>query len=152
MKPRCAPATMAPALRQAVDVLRQGGVVAYPTDTVYGLAVDATNAEAIARLYEVKGRPDDKAVPLIIGDMGQLDEVAIAASPLAQQLMAAFWPGPLTLLLQPCETLPATLRGDSPRIGVRWPGAMLSQAVGPGNARPRDYCDECEPLRRRRRR
>ena len=60
MKPHCVPATpatMATALRQAVAVLRQGGVVAYPTDTVYGLAVDATNAKAIARLYEVKGRP-----------------------------------------------------------------------------------------------
>ena len=128
MKPHCAPATPA-ALRQAIDVLRQGGVVAYPTDTVYGLAVDATNAKAIARLYEVKGRPDAKAVPLIIGDMGQLDEVAVAPSPLAQQLMAAFWPGPLTLLLQPCEALPAALRGDSPRIGVRWPAAPLSQAL-----------------------
>lgn len=123
------PATMPEVLRKAVAILRQGGVVAYPTDTVYGLAVNATDVEAIARLYEVKGRPEAKALPLIIGDVGQLTEVAAAVPPLAEKLIAAFWPGPLTLLLEPHEALPAQLRGESPRIGVRWPAARLSQQL-----------------------
>jgi len=123
------PVTMAEVLREAVAVLRQGGVVAYPTDTVYGLAVDATNVEAIARLYDVKGRPEAKALPLIIGEVGQLAEVAAAIPPQAEKLIAAFWPGPLTLLLEPHEALPVQLRGESPRIGVRWPAAILSQQL-----------------------
>ncbi|ETW93989.1 MAG: hypothetical protein ETSY2_50470, partial [Candidatus Entotheonella gemina] len=91
---------------------------------------------AIARLYRVKGRLDAKALPLIIGDVGQLAEVAAAVPPQAEKLMAAFWPGPLTLLLEPHEALPAELRGESPRIGVRWPAARLCQqlACGLGHA------------------
>lgn len=123
------PETMPEVLREAVTVLRQGGVVAYPTDTVYGLAVDAFNVEAIARLYAAKGRPDAKALPLIIGEVGQLERVAVVVSPQAEQLMAAFWPGPLTLLFEPHEALPVLLRGESPRIGVRWPAAALSQQL-----------------------
>ncbi len=132
MMSRClsvGPDTMPEVLQEAVAVLRHGGVVAYPTDTVYGLAVDAFNVEAIARLYSVKQRPDDKALPLIIGDMGQLAQVAATVSPQAEPLMAAFWPGPLTLLFEPHEALPVLLRGNSPRIGVRWPSAMLSQRL-----------------------
>jgi L-threonylcarbamoyladenylate synthase len=121
--------TMSEVLREAVDVLRQGGVVAYPTDTVYGLAVDATNVEAIARLYDVKGRPEAKALPLIIGEVGQLAEVAAAIPPQAEKLIAAFWPGPLTLLFKPHEALPVQLRGENPHIGVRWPAAKLSQQL-----------------------
>ena len=115
MKARCiqvASATMPEViyeeiLREAVAVLRRGGVVAYPTDTVYGLAVDATDVEAIARLYEVKGRPGAKALPLIIGEMAQLTEVVARIPPQAEKLISAFWPGPLTLLLEPHEALPS---------------------------------------------
>ncbi len=123
------PETMPEVLREAVAVLRDGGVVAYPTDTVYGLAVDAFNTEAISRLYTVKQRPDAKALPLIIGDVRQLADVAAAISPQAEQLMAAFWPGPLTLLFEPHAALPVMLRGESPRIGVRLPSAILSRQL-----------------------
>jgi L-threonylcarbamoyladenylate synthase len=126
---RVTPETMSEVVHEAVAVLRQGGVVAYPTDTVYGLAVDAMDVGAIVRLYDVKGRPDAKALPLIIGDVGQLAEVAAVVPPQAEKLMAAFWPGPLTLLFEPHEALPVQLRGGSPRIGVRWPAAMLSQQL-----------------------
>src|SRR5262245_60760096 len=85
----------------AVAVLRRGGVVAYPTDTVYGLAVDALQSEAIARLYAVKGRPESKALPVIIGSLAQLPLVVATVSATAARLVAAFWPGPLTLLLPP---------------------------------------------------
>ena len=114
------PQDPAPAvLAEALAVLRRGGVVAYPTDTVYGLAVDAMRPDAIAHLYTVKGRPESKALPVIIGALPQLAAVVATVPALAERLMAAFWPGPLTLLLPPHPRVPATLLGDSDCISVR---------------------------------
>jgi L-threonylcarbamoyladenylate synthase len=124
------------ALAEAITVLRQGGVVAYPTDTVYGLAVDAMRPDAIARLYAVKGRPESKALPVIIGALSQLSSVVADVPSMAAQLIQAFWPGPLTLLLWPHPHVPAALLGDSDHIGVRWPASIISQqlALGLGRA------------------
>jgi L-threonylcarbamoyladenylate synthase len=123
-------------LQEALSVLRRGGIVAYPTDTVYGLAVDAMNPEAIARLYQVKQRPVGKALPVIIGGPEQLPQLVAAQSCTAKRLMEAFWPGPLTLLMPPHERVPARLLGGGTRIGIRWPRAVLSQrlALGLGRA------------------
>jgi L-threonylcarbamoyladenylate synthase len=138
--PRCiaiAPeAPQADLLQEAVRVLQQGGVVAYPTDTVYGLAVDATNVTAIARLFTAKQRPGDKAIPLIIGDLSHLSQVAATIPLAAERLMQAFWPGPLTLLFEPQSGLPAALRGGSACIGVRWPAAPVSQQLACMLGRP----------------
>lgn len=122
-------------LAEAIAVLRQGGVVAYPTDTVYGLAVDALRPEAITRLYAVKGRPESKALPVIIGALAQLETLVRDVSPQAQALIAAFWPGPLTLLLWPQAHVPPVLLGASDRIGVRWPASPISQALAAGLGR-----------------
>ncbi len=116
-------------LEDAAAVLWRGGSVAYLTDTVYGLAVDTRQPQAIAGLYALKGRSSDKAVPLIIGAPAQLSDVAVALPPCAEVLMAAFWPGPLTLLLPPHPDLLAPLLGNTGRIGVRWPDSPLSQAL-----------------------
>ena len=116
-------------LDDAASVLRRGGIVAYLTDTVYGLAVDARLPQAIAALYALKGRSSDKALPLIIGAPEQLAAVAGTVPQRAESLMAAFWPGPLTLVLPPHPNLPAPLLGDTGRIGVRWPDSPLSQAL-----------------------
>ena len=116
-------------LDDAASVLQRGGTVAYLTDTVYGLAVAARLPQAIARLYGLKGRSSDKAIPLIIGSPEQLSGVALALPPCAESLMAAFWPGPLTLLLSPHPNLPVTLLGNTGRIGVRWPDSPLSQGL-----------------------
>lgn len=122
-------------LQEAIAVLRQGGVVAYPTDTVYGLAVDAMHPQAIARLYAVKQRPAIKALPVIIGGLEHLPLVVARWSPSAARLMAAFWPGPLTLLLMPHQHVPALLLGDSHCIGVRWPHSVVSQQLACGLGR-----------------
>lgn len=122
-------------LQEAIAVLRQGGVVAYPTDTVYGLAVDALQPEAIARLYALKGRPSAKALPVIIGDLAQLSQVALSPSLPAERLIAAFWPGPLTLLFVPHPAIPPLLLGESERIGLRWPASRLSQCLAQGLGR-----------------
>ena len=116
-------------LDDAVSVLQRGGIVAYLTDTVYGLAVAARLPQAAVNLYGLKGRPTDKAMPLIIGAPEQLSGVARALPVYAEALMAAFWPGPLTLLLPPHPNLPAALLGNTGRIGVRWPDSPLSQGL-----------------------
>ena len=116
-------------LDAAAAVLRDGGIVAYLTDTVYGLAADARLPQAIDGLYALKGRSSDKAIPLIIGAPAQLSGVAAVLPGCAESLMAAFWPGPLTLLLLPHPNLPAALLGDTGRIGVRWPASPLSQGL-----------------------
>lgn len=123
-------------LQEAAWVLRHGGVVAYPTDTVYGLAVDAMNRRAVARLYAAKGRCATKAIPLIIGDLAQLGQVAARIPACAETLIAAFWPGPLTLLFEPQAGIPEVLRGASPCIGVRWPSAAVSQYLALAVGRP----------------
>ena len=117
------------ALDDAASVLQHGGIVAYLTDTVYGLAVDARQPQAIAALFALKGRSSDKAIPLIIGEPEQLSGVALDLPRHAEPLMSAFWPGPLTLLFCPQENLPASLLGNSKRIGVRWPDSALSQGL-----------------------
>lgn len=124
--PRCPSGAV---LDDAAAVLQRGGIVAYLTDTVYGLAVAARLPRAIASLYGLKGRASDKAIPLIIGAPEQLSGVALALPPCAEALMAAFWPGPLTLLLSPHPDLPAALLGNTGRIGVRWPDSPLSQGL-----------------------
>ena len=124
--PQCPSAA---ALDDAAAVLRAGGIVAYLTDTVYGLAVDARQPQAVAGVFALKGRSPDKAVPLIIGRPEHLSGVASELPQPAQPLMSAFWPGPLTLLFRPQPDLPASLLGDSERIGVRWPDSALSQGL-----------------------
>jgi L-threonylcarbamoyladenylate synthase len=138
--PRCLPVDPqcpeVAVVQEALGVLRHGGVVAYPTDTVYGLAVDAMNPEAVSRLYRVKQRPAEKALPIIIGGLEQLCWLVATRSPTAERLIAAFWPGPLTLLMVPREHVPTCVLGNSSRVGIRWPQAPLSQqlALGLGRA------------------
>ena len=117
------------ALDDAASVLQRGGIVAYLTDTVYGLAVAARQPQAVAGLFALKGRSPDKAIPLIIGGPQQLPDVAADLPRRAEPLMEAFWPGPLTLLFFPRSNLPAALLGHSERIGVRWPDSALSQGL-----------------------
>ncbi|MGE3538990.1 MAG: L-threonylcarbamoyladenylate synthase [Candidatus Tectimicrobiota bacterium] len=123
-------------IQQAVAVLQQGGVVAYLTDTVYGLAVDARQPEAIARLYTLKERPAIKALPVLIGALAQLDTLVATVPDAAARLLAAFWPGPLTLVMQPHASVPKPLLGSSAGLGVRWSAAALGQqlALGLGGA------------------
>lgn len=120
----------------AVDVLREGGVVALPTDTVYGIAVSLATPGGIERLYRVKERPPDKAVMLLLDDAAQAAQAG-RITPAAAALAAAFWPGGLTLIVpqRPDVPWPAALTGGTPTIGLRVPdhGAprTLARSVGP---------------------
>lgn len=120
----------------AIEVLRGGGIVAFPTDTVYGLAVALSTPRGIERLFHVKHRPPDRAIALLLADSAQaaeLGEVSRAAGALA----AALWPGPLTLVLpaRPDATLPEALGAGTSAVGVRLPDhpapRALAAAVGP---------------------
>jgi L-threonylcarbamoyladenylate synthase len=97
-------------LKQAVEVLAAGGIVAFPTETFYGLAVDALNAAAVGRLVGVKGRDDRKAIACIIGELEQRAQLCSAWPPGAERLAGRFWPGPLTLVLPALPELPGPLR------------------------------------------
>lgn len=116
-------------LRQAAGVLAAGGVVACPTETFYALAVDAGNESALNRLFALKGRPASKPLLVLVADQEMLGQVAAAIPPLAESLMARFWPGPLTLILPARPDLPLPLTGGSGTIGVRQPGLALTRRL-----------------------
>lgn len=111
------------ALRRAATLLRQGGIVGYPTETFYGLAVDATSGPACAKLFEVKGRPGEKALPCVIASAGDLEALAERIPPAAEVLSRRFWPGPLTLVIQARSNL-AAASGDG-SVAVRVSGLAL---------------------------
>ena len=108
------------ALREAGKLLREGKLVAFPTETVYGLGVHAENREAVERLYEVKGRPKEKALTLAIAGYDDLKTYNMVLSPIAKRLIERFWPGPLTLLLR---------NDKGEKIGVRMPGHPVAKGV-----------------------
>jgi len=114
---------------KAAAALRDGDIVAYPTETVYGLGVNPFNAEAMERLFAAKGRDRDQAVLLIVADDTQLDRVAAEISPRARAFMNAFWPGPLSLLLPRHPALPETIAPGKAKICVRCPGSAWARSL-----------------------
>ncbi|NPV57197.1 MAG: threonylcarbamoyl-AMP synthase [Anaerolineae bacterium] len=108
------------ALETAANALRAGQVIAFPTDTVYGLGAKVTNPAAIERLYEIKGRDPAKPIAVLIGDAAQLTQLSDEVSPQAAQYAAAFWPGALTLVLKKRPELPAALT-TTMNVGIRMP-------------------------------
>jgi L-threonylcarbamoyladenylate synthase len=120
----------------AVDVLRAGGVVALPTDTVYGIGVALDAEGGIERLFAAKRRPPDKGIMLLLDDAAQAADIGVM-TPAAQALAEACWPGGLTVIVpqRPDVALPAALTGGAPTIGLRAPDhdapRALARAVGP---------------------
>src|SRR3954470_12559490 len=106
------------ALADAVAVIDRGGVVAIPTDTLYGLAVDPFSSAAIGHLFAVKGRASERAVALIGADTEQVSGQLGALPKAAQTLASHYWPGPLTLLVERPSSMPAELTGGSHLVGV----------------------------------
>jgi L-threonylcarbamoyladenylate synthase len=116
-------------LRIAADWLRQGGVVAYPTDTLYGLAVDPSSAAAVEALFDVKGRDARSALPLLAASVEQVRAACGALPPDAARLAAAFWPGPLSLILDaPALVAPAVHAGTG-TVAVRVPAHPVARAL-----------------------
>jgi len=122
-------AAEAEAIAEAVRVLRAGGLVALPTETVYGLGADASNAAAVARIFATKGRPADHPLIVHIADASAMDAWAQSIPPLARELARQVWPGPLTLVLRKQPHVDDGLTGGQPTIGLRVPAHPLALAV-----------------------
>ncbi len=108
------------ALATAIRILRKGGVIAIPTDTVYGLAASAFNEAAIARLYRIKERDTKKSIAVLLGDPSQAREIAGSFPQKAEILAKAFWPGGLTLIVSKKQSLPPNISSNG-KIGIRIP-------------------------------
>ncbi len=117
------------ALAQAAAVLRAGGLVAFPTDTVYGVGAHALLPDAVARLYTAKVRPEGKAIPLLLADAADIERVSRDLPPLAWRLIAAFWPGALTLVVPRSAWLPDIVTAGGPTVAVRLPDHPTPRAL-----------------------
>ncbi|MBF0159737.1 MAG: threonylcarbamoyl-AMP synthase [Magnetococcales bacterium] len=118
------------ALDGAVAVLRQGGIIACPAETMFGLGVDPFQQAAVTRLLQLKQRPADKGgLILLVADLGMLRMVACEPAPLARRLMDRFWPGPLTLVLPAHPALPHWIAGPDHTVAVRIPAAPVATAL-----------------------
>ena len=114
---------------RAAKVLVRGGLVAFPTETVYGLGADASNAEAVARVFATKGRPPTHPLIVHLADAAQLDHFAVAIPDAARALAAAAWPGPLTLILEKSARVSDAVTGGAPTVGLRVPAHPLAHAM-----------------------
>ena len=128
------------AVTEVVEVLRNGGVAAIPTDTVYGLAAHGLDAAAVARVFEVKGRPTGMALPLLLADSTDLSRCCVDVPDSALSLADAFWPGSLTLVLRRSDAVPDAVTAGGDTVAVRvpdhpCPGRSRGDWVRPSRAR-----------------
>lgn len=122
------------ALTVAKEIIQEDGLVAFPTDTIYGVAADAFSPSGIQKIYAAKERPQEKALPVLIGTLEQLDELVLFVSDQVRKIAQAFWPGALTLILPKGPHVPPDL-SSYPTIGIRMPDLAftlrLLQETGP---------------------
>jgi L-threonylcarbamoyladenylate synthase len=118
-----------PQISQAVQILTEGGLVAFPTETVYGLGADAENPTALADIYKTKGRPAHHPVIVHLSPEANLSYWVKEIPEEAEKLIAAFWPGPLTLILKRADRIPDAVSGGQDTIGVRCPSHPTAQAL-----------------------
>ena len=123
-------------LAEALTVLRSGGVVALPTDTLYGLAADLINERALERIFEIKGRPANLALPVLVGNLEQVAMVADGFGPLLREFVSAFWPGSLTLVLPKSAGVSSVITGGRDTVAVRMPGHWAPLGLANALGRP----------------
>jgi L-threonylcarbamoyladenylate synthase len=146
----------------AAAALRRGGVVAYPTETFYGLGALAADAGAVERLARAKGRPDGKPLPLLAADLAAVDAVAVLDGA-ARQVAVGLWPGPLTLVLPARPGLPPAVTAGTGTVGIRVPGsevarrlaraaggALVSTSANPSGGPPPARVEDLDPALRAR--
>ncbi|HXF81352.1 MAG TPA: L-threonylcarbamoyladenylate synthase [bacterium] len=115
--------------RRAVDVLRAGGVVVFPTDTVYGVGCRIDDEAAVRRIFALKGRALTDPLPVLLADPLQLDEYGTAVTAGARRLAALYWPGALTIIVRRSKRVPALVAGGGETVGLRVPGHPLPRAL-----------------------
>ena len=129
-----------PSFDKAVDILREGGLVAFPTETVYGLGADGMNAEAVESVFTAKGRPSNNPLILHVAEIAQVNDVVLSIPEAGLALAERFWPGPLTLVLPSNGTLPSAARAGLSTVAVRIPDhpvpRLLAERLGRGIVGP----------------
>jgi L-threonylcarbamoyladenylate synthase len=134
MQTRILPANSANSIGLALQILQTGGLVAFPTDTVYGIGALAFDGQAVESIYAAKDRPNEKAIPVLLADISELEKVTLAVPEMARRLAARFWPGPLTLVLPKQPALPESVSAIA-TVAVRVPDHAVARdllrAAGP---------------------
>jgi L-threonylcarbamoyladenylate synthase len=127
--PTGSPEQLQAAVARAAELLRAGKLVALPTETVYGLAANALDAEAVRHIYQAKGRPSNNPIIVHVASAQLAAQCVAEWTPLAEKLARAFWPGPLTMVLPRASHIPDVVTASGPTVGVRWPSHPVIQAV-----------------------
>ena len=128
MKTEIITASSPDAIRQLVEVLQAGGLVAFPTDTVYGVGALAFDGKAVESIYIAKDRPIEKAIPILIGDADDITKISSEVPPMAKKLAERFWPGPLTLIVPKHLGLPDSVSATN-TVRVRVPDHLVARSV-----------------------
>ncbi len=123
-------------IMRAGDIIRGGGLVAFPTETVYGLGANALDEEAVKSVYRAKGRPSDNPMIVHIAEAKQLPEVASEIPAVAVLLMQAYWPGPITFILKKADAVPMTTTGGLDTVGIRMPQTEAARKLILASGRP----------------
>ena len=123
-------------LAEAIDVLAGGGVVALATETVYGLAADASNLSALQQVKSLKGKAKESPILLLLADRGQAEQVCDDLPATFDPLVERFWPGPLTLVVRASSGVPREITGTRETVAVRVPGLALPRQLAAGLGRP----------------
>ena len=123
-------------LDKAFAALDNGGVVVFPTDTLYGLGADVFSLPALQRIFAIKGRPAELALPVLVAGLDQVESVALSMSNQAQELAERFWPGPLTLVMRRSPELPDLVTGGADTVAVRMPAHRIPLALARRLGRP----------------
>jgi len=108
-------------LKEVAEVIKNGGIVVFPTETVYGIGVNALNANPVERLYKIKQRPEDKPISLLVSSVEMIEQVAQDITELEHALIKEFFPGPLTIILNKKEIVPDIVTAGGSTVGVRMP-------------------------------
>ena len=123
-------------IKKAVSILKNGGVVAYPTDTVYGLGARMTDTAAVDRIFQVKGRPKDMALPVLLANRAQIEEIVKSVPLAAQRLSDEFFPGALTIILPKSSVVPDIITGGGKTVAFRIPNHPVPLALIKGLGKP----------------
>ena len=116
-------------IQTAAKILQEGGLVAFPTETVYGLGGNGLDSAACEKIYIAKGRPSDNPLILHISEFEELNPIVREISPAAQKLMDAFWPGPLTMVFPKADIVPEKATGGLDTVAVRFPSHPVARAI-----------------------
>ena len=117
------------AIRYAAELIRRGKVVGVPTDTFYGLAADPFNLAAVEEIYRVKGRPENRALPILVSSLEQATTLTRELPDTFLKLAERFWPGALTLVVEASHLLPLKITANKGRVAVRWPKSWVACAI-----------------------